>query len=212
MGALLTSVGDDKDKSAVYLAECRRMGIKVLPPDVNESHARFAAVGTDIRFGLAAVRNVGVNVVESIRRARREKGAFTDFYDYLRKVDAVACNKKTVESLIKAGAFDSLGHTRKGLLAVHADAIDAFLDVKKNEAIGQYDLFSGMFDAPSGDAAEEPGLVVTPPIPTDEWAKPDLLAFEREMLGLYVSDHPLFGLEHVLANAADLSMSVLNEE
>jgi DNA polymerase-3 subunit alpha len=208
MAALLTSVGDDKDKSAVYLAECRRMGIKVLPPDVNESNARFAAVGDDIRFGLAAVRNVGTNVVESIRRCRREKGAYTDFYDFLRKVDAVACNKKTIESLIKAGAFDSLGHTRKGLLAVHADAIDAFLDVKRNEAVGQYDLFGSMFD----DPAQEPSLVVTPPIPNTEWDKADRLAFEREMLGLYVSDHPLFGLEHVLAGAADKAISALSEE
>jgi DNA polymerase-3 subunit alpha len=208
MGALLTSVGDDKDKSAVYLAECRRMGIKVLPPDVNASNARFAAVGQDIRFGLAAVRNVGTNVVESIRRSRREKGAYTDFYDFLSKVDAVACNKKTIESLIKAGAFDSLGHTRKGLLAVHADAIDAFLDVKRNEAVGQYDLFGSMFE----DSGDKPALVVTPPIPTTEWEKSDRLAFEREMLGLYVSDHPLFGLEHVLAGAAEKPISALSEE
>jgi len=184
------------------------MGIKVLPPDVNESNARFAAVGKDIRFGMAAVRNVGVNVVESIMRARKEKGAFTDFYDFLRKVDAVVCNKKTIESLIKAGAFDSLGHTRKGLLAVHADAIDAFLDVKRNEAIGQYDLFGGVFED-----AEGPGpLTVTPPIPVGEWDKTDLLAFEREMLGLYVSDHPLFGVEHVLSAAADRAISALAEE
>ncbi|MEO3819902.1 DNA polymerase III subunit alpha [Plantactinospora sp. B24E8] len=211
MSALLTSVGDDKDKSAVYLAECRRMGIKVLPPDVNESNARFAAVGTDIRFGLAAVRNVGANVVESIRRSRKEKGAFTDFYDYLRKVDAVACNKKTIESLIKAGAFDSLGHTRKGLLAVHADAIDSFIALKRNEAVGQYDLFGDAFGG-GGEAAGGGGMVVTPPIPDGEWDKTDLLTFEREMLGLYVSDHPLFGVEHVLANAADMPLSALAEE
>src|SRR2546430_3624675 len=136
MATLLTSVGDDKDKSSVYLAECRRRGIKVLPPDVNESNARFAAVGEDIRFALAAVRNVAANAVEAIRRCRREKGAYTDFYDFLRKVDAVACHKKTVESLIKAGAVDSLGHTRKGLLAVHADALDAVLDVQRNQAVG----------------------------------------------------------------------------
>jgi DNA polymerase-3 subunit alpha len=208
MAALLTSVGDDKDKSAVYLAECRRMGIKVLPPDVNASGARFTAVGEDIRFGLAAVRNVGTNVVESITRSRREKGAYADFYDYLRKVDAVACNKKTVESLIKAGAFDSLGHTRKGLLAVHADAIDSFLDIKRNEAVGQYDLFGDAF----GGGETGGGMVVTPPIPTTEWDKTDLLTFEREMLGLYVSDHPLFGVEHVLAATADLPISALAEE
>jgi DNA polymerase III subunit alpha len=209
MAALLTSVGDDKDKSAVYLAECRRMGIKVLPPDVNASSARFASVGDDIRFGLAAVRNVGGNVVESVMRARREKGPFTDFYDFLRKVDAVVCNKKTVESLIKAGAFDSLGHARRGLLAVHADAIDSFMDIKRNEAVGQFDLFADLFaDDPSGGG----GMAVTPAIPPGEWSKADRLLFEREMLGLYVSDHPLFGLEHVLAAAADVSIAALNEE
>ncbi|HEX5740775.1 MAG TPA: DNA polymerase III subunit alpha [Pilimelia sp.] len=209
MAALLTSVGDDKDKSAVYLAECRRMGIKVLPPDVNESQARFTAVGSDIRFGLAAVRNVGGNVVESIRRCRREKGAYTDFYDYLRKIDAVACNKKSIESLIKAGAFDSLGHSRRGLLAVHADAVESFMDLKKNEAVGQYDLFG---DAFGGGEDGAPVMAVTPPVPPGEWEKSDLLAFEREMLGLYVSDHPLLGVEHVLAAAADMPVAALGEE
>jgi DNA polymerase-3 subunit alpha len=207
MSGLLTSVGDDKDKSAVYLAECRRMGIKVLPPDVNASVARFTAVGDDIRFGLSAVRNVGVNVVEAVIRARKEKGAYTDFYDFLRKVDAVACNKRTIESLIKAGAFDSLGHSRKGLLAVHADAIDSFLDVKRNEAVGQFDLFGD-----SGAGALGGGMIVTPPIPEGEWDKADLLGFEREMLGLYVSDHPLLGIEHVLTGAADMSIAALLEE
>jgi DNA polymerase III subunit alpha len=211
MAALLTSVGDDKDRSAVYLAECRRMGIRVLPPDVNASAARYISVGQDIRFGMAAVRNVGANVVESIMRARQEQGAFTDFYDFLRKVDALVCNKKTVESLIKAGAFDSLGHPRRGLLAVHADAIDSFLDIKRNEAVGQYDLFAGVFgDQPQ--AASLAGLVVTPPIPAGDWDKADRLAFEREMLGLYVSDHPLLGLEHVLSAVADVSIASLAEE
>ena len=209
MAALLTSVGDDKDKSAVYLAECRRMGIKVLPPDVNASTARFTPVGGDIRFGLSAVRNVGVNVVDAIIRGRKEKGPYTDFYDYLRKVEAVACNKRTIESLIKAGAFDSLGHSRKGLLAVHTDAIDSFLDVKRNEAVGQFDLFGAAFG--DGDAMGG-GMIVTPAIPQDEWDKTDLLAFEREMLGLYVSDHPLFGIEHVLSGAADFSIAALSEE
>jgi DNA polymerase-3 subunit alpha len=205
LAALLTSVADDKDKSAVYLAECRRMGIKVLPPDVNASGARFTAVGEDIRFGLAAVRNVGTNVVEAIIRARREQGEFTDFYDFLRKVDAVVCNKRTVESLIKAGAFDSLGHSRKGLLAVHADAIDSYLDVKRNEAMGQFDLFGGALE-------EIGGAIAAPPIPEEEWDKADLLAFEREMLGLYVSDHPLRGVEHVLAASADHAIPALLEE
>jgi DNA polymerase-3 subunit alpha len=205
MAALLTSVRDDKDKSAVYLAECRRMGIKVLPPDVNSSDAEYMARGTDIRFGLAAVRNVGANVVASIARTREEKGHFTDFYDFLRKVESVVCNKKTVESLIKAGAFDSLGHTRRGLMTVHADAIDAFVQTKRNEAIGQFDLFGGGDDG-------APEVTVTPPIPPGDWDKSDLLGFEREMLGLYVSDHPLFGIEHVLANASDTQVLGLAEE
>jgi DNA polymerase-3 subunit alpha len=181
------------------------MGIRVLPPDVNASGARFTAVGEDIRFGLAAVRNVGTGVVESIVRARREQGEFSDFYDFLRKVDAVVCNKRTIESLIKAGAFDSLGHPRKGLLAVHADAIDSYLDVKRNEAVGQFDLFGAAFE-------ELGGPIAAPPVPEGEWDKPDLLAFEREMLGLYVSDHPLRGVEHVLAAAADYAIPALLEE
>jgi DNA polymerase-3 subunit alpha len=181
------------------------MGIKVLPPDVNESDAEFTPTGTDIRFGLSAVRNVGANVVASIAATRRSKGRFADFYDFLRKVDQVVCNKKTIESLVKAGAFDSLGHTRRGLLAVHADAIDAFVDTKRNEAIGQFDLFGAGADGDDGGA----GATVTPPIPVGEWDKTALLAYEREMLGLYVSDHPLFGIEHVLSSASDCSIATL---
>jgi DNA polymerase-3 subunit alpha len=206
MAALLTSVKDDKDKSALYLAECRRMGIKVLPPDVNDSDSDFTPRGTDIRFGLSAIRNVGTNVVASVVRTRETKGRFADFSDFLRKVDAVACNKKTVESLCKAGAFDSLGHSRKGLVAVHAEAIDACMDTKRNEAIGQFDLFGGGDEDGAGD-----GGLFDVAVPTGEWEKPVLLTYEREMLGLYVSDHPLFGVEHVLAGAVDLPVSGLAE-
>ncbi|MCW2499302.1 MAG: polymerase alpha subunit, partial [Frankiales bacterium] len=204
MAALLTSVKDDKDKSALYLAECRRMGIKVLPPDVNDSDSDFTPRGTDIRFGLSAIRNVGTNVVASIVATRTTKGRFLDFPDYLKKVEAVAVNKKTVESLIKAGAFDSLGHTRKGLHQVHVEAIDACLDTKRAEAIGQYDLFGGD-DAP----ADIGGGLFDVRIPVGEWEKAVLLAYEREMLGLYVSDHPLFGVEHVIAAAVDCPVSAL---
>jgi DNA polymerase-3 subunit alpha len=203
MAALLTSIRDDKDKSALYLNECRRMGIKVLPPDVNESDSNYTPRGTDIRFGLSAIRNVGENVVRSIDATRSAKGRFADFTDFLIKVDAVACNKKTIESLIKAGAFDSLGHTRRGLLTIHAEAIDAVMDTKRAQAVGQYDLFGGGDD----DGGTPFGLDVA--IPLGEWDKTALLAYEREMLGLYVSDHPLFGVEHVLAAAADCSIAVL---
>jgi DNA polymerase-3 subunit alpha len=118
MAAVLTSVGDDKDKSALYLSESRRMGVKVLPPDVNASVATFTAVGADVRFGLAAIRNVGANVVDAIVATRKSKGEFTSFADFLRKVPAVVCNKRVIESLVKAGAFDSFGHPRKGLALI----------------------------------------------------------------------------------------------
>jgi len=203
MAALLTSVKDDKDKSAVYLNECRRMGIKVLPPDVNESIANFAAVGTDIRFGLAAIRNVGTNVVEAIVATRETQGAFTSFEDFLRKVPAVVCNKRTIESLAKAGAFDSLGHSRAGLVRVHEVYVESLVDEKRKQAQGQESLFAGFGD----EAPIE--LAVLPAIPMTEWDKRDKLRFEREMLGLYVSDHPLFGIEHILTSSADCSIASL---
>src|SRR5690349_5034275 len=211
MAALLTSVRDDKDKSALYLNECRHMGIKVLPPDVNESIANFAAVGTDIRFGLAAIRNVGLPVVQAIVKAREEKGAFASFKDFLSKVPAVVCNKRTIESLIKGGAFDSLGESRRGMVEVHERYIDALIEVKKQEAIGQDSLFASFGDDnASGDGQDGPGAFDgLPPVPTMEWEKATLLSFEREMLGLYVSDHPLFGIEHILATHADTSIAAL---
>ena len=204
MAALLTSVRDDKDKSAQYLNECRRMGIKVLPPDVNESFADYTPIHNDIRFGLAAIRNVGENVVASIAKNRDQKGRYTSFLDFLAKVDVVVCNKKTIESLIKAGAFDSLGHTRKGLMAIYLEAIDSVMETKRAESIGQFDLFGSI------ETAETQGISVE--IPKEEWEKSLLLTYEREMLGLYVSDHPLLGVEHVLRAATDRSISTITDE
>jgi DNA polymerase-3 subunit alpha len=205
MAALLTSVKDDKDKSAVYLNDCRRQGIKVLPPDVNSSDANFTTVGTDIRFGLTAVRNVGENVVASIVATRKARGAFADFSDFLKKVEPIACNKKVVESLIKAGAFDSLGHSRRGLMAVFDQAVDSFLAAKRVEATGQFDLFGG--DGATDDPVIDTVFAVT--VPDGEWDKMARLAFEREMLGLYVSDHPLLGVEHVLAAHSECTVGAL---
>ncbi|MFW5474750.1 DNA polymerase III subunit alpha [Knoellia sp. CPCC 206450] len=210
MAGLLTSVGDDKDKSALYLGECRRMGIKVLPPDVNDSVARFAAVGTDIRFGMAAIRNVGHNVVEAIIAAREEKGAFTSFRDFLSKCPAVVCNKRTIESLIKGGAFDGLGESRAGLLRVHEEYVDAFVAIKRQEAIGQDSLFGAFGDDDESGAGD--AMMGLTAVPTVEWDKSTLLTFEREMLGLYVSDHPLFGVEHVLQQHADTAIATLSAE
>ena len=209
MAALLTSVGDDKDKLAMYLNECRKMGITVLPPDVNESSVNFTPVGQDIRFGMAAIRNVGVNVVEAMVSAREKEGAFSSFKDYLLKVPAVVCNKRTIESLIKAGAFDSLGHPRRALAMVHEEAIDSVIVLKRNEAVGQFDLFAGL----GGDDAEPQDGLTTEIPDLPEWEKKDKLAFERDMLGLYVSDHPLQGLEGVLSQHADQSItSLIGEE
>lgn len=205
MAGLLTSVGDDKDKAAIYLSDCRRLGITVLPPDVNESVHNFASVGDDIRYGLGGVRNVGANVVQSIINGRNEKGKYTDFSDYLNKIDITACNKKVTESLIKAGAFDSLGHPRKGLFLVHADAVDSVLGTKKAEAIGQFDLFGG------GDADTGMESVFTIPVPEGEWEDKHKLALEREMLGLYVSGHPLDGVAHLLAAHVDTQIPAILE-
>ena len=209
MAALLTSVKDDKDKSAVYLNECRRMGIKVLPPDVNESDSDFTPRGTDIRFGLSAVRNVGGNVVDGLIGARTSQGRFGGFDDFLEKVPIGVVNKRVVESLVKAGAFDSLGESRKGLLVVHEARIDSIADIKRNEAFGQDSLFGG----PGDDHAAGGTVLFAPaPIPTGEWDKSTLLGYEREMLGLYVSDHPLNGVEHVLSAASDVPISALHTD
>ncbi|MEK9663901.1 MAG: DNA polymerase III subunit alpha [Candidatus Nanopelagicales bacterium] len=206
MAALLTSVKDDKDKSAVYLNECRRMGIKVLPPDVNDSDFDFTPRGSDIRFGLSAVRNVGANVVDSIIATRTAHGRYASFMDFIDSVDVSVCNKRVVDSLIKAGAFDSLGDSRRGLVSIHEQVIDAAVELKRAEAIGQFDLFGGM-----GEDSDDAGLRVIPEIPLGEWEKSIVLANEREMLGLYVSDHPLHGLEQVLATASDCSIAQLHQ-
>ncbi|CAB5102554.1 MAG: DNA polymerase III subunit alpha [Actinobacteria bacterium] len=204
MAALLTSVRDDKDKSALYLSECRRMGIKVLEPDINESDAEYTPRENDIRFGLAAIRNVGEGVVASIKAARDTKGRFTSFGDFLAKVDAQVCNKKTIESLIKAGAFGSMGATRKGLMAVYLEAIDSVIEAKRAEAIGQFDLFGGE------NISHVESLELE--IPKGEWDKSMLLSYEREMLGLYVSDHPLLGVEHILRSSTDMTISELVDD
>ncbi|WP_419999898.1 DNA polymerase III subunit alpha [Streptomyces boninensis] len=207
MAALLTSVGDDKDKAAVYLADARKNGVRVLQPDVNESVAEFTAVGDDVRFGLRSVRNVGDHVIEAIADARRRKGKFTSFADFLDKADLPALNKRAVESLVKAGSFDSLGHSRKGLAAVCEGAIDAVIPVKKAASYGQDDLFAGAGGASEDGSAPAFGLDLT--VDDAEWPRKQLLAAEREMLGLYVSAHPLDGAEHILARARDCAIAEL---
>lgn len=202
MAALLTSQKDNKDKLGLYLSECRRMGITVLPPDVNVSEANFTPSGDSIRFGLAAIRNVGINVVNGIVSARTERGDYESFTDFLDKVPVVVCNKRTMESLIKAGAFDSLSHQRRSLVAVHEEAVESAVKLKRNEAVGQFDLFGA-----SDDIGLSTLSVTIPDIP--EWPKRQMLAHEREMLGLYVSDHPLSGINRALQRYQDEQIAAI---
>ena len=204
MAALLTSVGDKKDKSAIYLSDCRHLGISVLQPDINQSEENFIAVGDDIRYGLAAVRNVGAEVVESIKKTRKEKGNFTSFSDYLDKIELLACNKRITESLIKAGAFDSLEHPRKGLMLIQEDAVDSVLSTKKAADKGQFDLFAGL----GGDGGAENAAFAIE-VPDDEWDRKHKLALEREMLGLYVSGHPLDGFEEAIDAQTDTQLTTI---
>ncbi|MBP3223380.1 MAG: DNA polymerase III subunit alpha [Actinomycetaceae bacterium] len=208
MSALLTSNKDKRDKLAIYLAEARRMNITVLVPDVNESSPVFAPVGDSIRFGLSAIHNVGTAVVEGIIQAREEQGAFTSFQDFLSKVPLATLNKKTIEALIMSGAFDSFGVSRSALLACSEQATENAANIKKNEAVGQYDLFSVLGE---GGPSQMKVEVDIPDIP--EWEKREKLNYERDMLGLYVSDHPLSDYETVLAKLSDRNiMSLVNDE
>lgn len=206
MAALLTAAKDNKDKVALYLSESRRMKITVLPPDVNESGINYTAVGSDIRVGISAVRNVGLNVVEAIIKAREEYGKFTSFHDFLDKCPLSVCNKRTVESLIKAGSFDFTGHSRRALLAIHEETINQISGAKRKEAEGMVDLF-GEFDS---DSTAEFFDNTVPEL--EEWDKKQKLEFERIMLGLYVSDHPLSGLERVLEQNSDTQVANLFDE
>ncbi|MCL2782635.1 MAG: DNA polymerase III subunit alpha [Propionibacteriaceae bacterium] len=203
MAALLESVKDDKDKLGTYLADCRRMGIKVLPPDVNQSSANFTPVGADIRFGLSAVRNVGDNVVAGILLGRKEHGSAKSFVEFLEHSALVVCNKRVIESLIKSGAFDSLGYARRALMDVFETIVDQIVPAKRNAEFGQGDLFADSF----GGLSTVDGQEAIPEMA--EWDKHTKLGFEREMLGLYVSDHPLHGLENVLASERSIGLADL---
>ena len=214
MSALLTSVKDNKDKTAVYLAECRAMGIDVLVPDVNRSVAEFApdrSAGEGRRaivFGLAAVRNVGEGLVERIVAERDGNGPFEDIFDFCARVDPVVLNKRTMESLAKGGAFDSLEHPRQGLCLVLEEVVDRTLESRREKDLGITSLFV-VFEEEQAD----PGWGGTKvPVPDTEFDKSQRLAFEKEMLGLYVSDHPLMGFEGALSRHTDSSLSDMREE
>ncbi|HUE59284.1 MAG TPA: DNA polymerase III subunit alpha [Acidimicrobiales bacterium] len=215
LAALLTSVKDDKDKTAVYLAECRAQGIEVLVPDVNLSGSEFTAVhageGADARwtipFGLSAIRNVGEALVDRMIAEREKQGPFSDFYDFCSRVDPMVLNKRTVESLIKAGAFDSLGHPRQGLCAVFEQIVDRTVARRREEDQGVMSLFGDLGN--SGQPIFDEARI---PIPDREFDKHVRLAFEKEMLGLYLSDHPLKGAEAALARHVDGTIEDFREQ
>jgi DNA polymerase-3 subunit alpha len=204
MSAVLTSVKDDKDRKPFYLNACRLMGLEVLPPDVNGSEQDFAPVGgerSEIRYGLSAVRNVGTGAVEQIIDARRSKGGFTTFADFCRKVDPSVLTKKVLESLIYAGAFDSLGYARRGLVENQDKISGPIASERKAEAAGQFSLFGGGEQA----ATEIDEGVITP----EEFDKRTRLRLEKEMLGQFVTDHPLLEVKDRLAALADMPIGEL---
>ncbi|MGH9081707.1 MAG: DNA polymerase III subunit alpha [Acidimicrobiales bacterium] len=211
MSALLTSVKDNKDRTAVYLAECRAMGIEVVVPDVNRSVAEFSPrLGPPgIVFGLAAVRNVGEGLVERIVADRQSGGPFADVYDFCRRVDPTVLNKRTMDSLAKAGAFDSVGHPRQGLCLVMDEIVDRTLERRREHDVGIATLFSSVETADGDGAGRWEGTQV--PLPDLEFDKAQKLAFEKEMLGLYVSDHPLLGLERALARHTDCPLAEVRD-
>ena len=207
LAALLTSVKNSLEKAAVYLAECRNQGIPVLVPDVNVSASDFTAVvhpdgGGQIPFGLSAVRNVGEGLVRLIVEEREANGPFEDFYDFCNRVDPTVLNKRTIESLIKAGGFDSLGHARGALLPVFERIIDRTVERRREEAMGVMSLFGEV-------TAEASGFDDLPKIEGPELDKKVRLAFEKEMLGLYVSEHPLMGSEAALRRRCDATVGEL---
>ncbi|HEX6331111.1 MAG TPA: DNA polymerase III subunit alpha [Actinomycetota bacterium] len=202
MSAVLTSVKDDKDRKPFYLNACRLMGLEVLPPDVNESEQDFAPVASGepkIRYGLSAVRNVGGGAVQQIIDARRAKGVFIGFADFCRKVDPNVLTKRVLESLVTAGAFDSLHYRRRALLENQDKVSAPIVAERKAEAAGQFSLFGG------GDqAATDVDEAV---LAGDEFDRRTLLRLEKEVLGQFVTDHPLLAVKEALAAQTEMELS-----
>ena len=207
LAALLTSVKTNLDKAAVYLNECRLLDISVLVPDVNASASDFSCEGDAIRFGLSAVRNVGEGVAEEIIKEREENGPFVDFHDFCMRAQSSALNKRTVESLIKGGGFDSLGHSRRGLSLVFEKIIDDAAQKRRDAESGMM----SMFDMGASANEDAPVFDDRLPIPDLEFDKSERLRLEKEMLGLYVSDHPLMGAERALRRHVECSIAELND-
>lgn len=199
IAAMLNSVMGNNEKVAYYIRFANERGIEILPPDINESYTKFTVQGEQIRFGIAAVKNVGVNVIENIAKVRSEKGKFKDLLDFCNKVDLGVINKRAVESLIKAGALDSFGVYRSRLLAVHEKVMDGINGDRKKNIQGQINLFSDF-----GEQKIDPIDIKYPEI--KEFDKKRLLFMEKEMTGLYLSGHPLEEHKEVLKNKTSINI------
>jgi DNA polymerase-3 subunit alpha len=210
MAALISSVMDTKDKVPFFVAQAEQMGIEILPPDVNLSDHQFVVVEGNIRFGLDAVKGVGYAAVEAIKRAR-EDGDFTDIFDFCERVDGRSVNKKAIEALIKCGAFGSTGASRMGMLAVLETAQAAGQKAQQDAAVGQGSIFDLGFDLGGVDGAGAQGRPTHVPIPTGEFEQNELLAMEKESIGLYISAHPLKTLSLAMSTKTDVSLGAVAE-
>jgi DNA polymerase-3 subunit alpha len=195
MASLISSVMSTKDRVPFYVNACDEMGIEVLPPDVNESQLDFAVVEGKIRFGLSAVKNVGEPAARAIIRAREESGGFGSIWQFCERVDPQASNKRALESLVKCGALDSTGATRKGMLDALESALSRGARAQTDRLLGQSSLFG-----------EEEKLEDVP-ISTEEFEKGELLRLEKEVLGLYVSEHPLHSVRDQLRRKTDCALA-----
>jgi len=212
MAALISSVMDTKDKVPFFVSQAEQMGIQILPPDVNLSDHEFVVVDGNIRFGLDAVKGVGYQAVEAIKQAREAGGPFASIYDFCARVDNRAVNKKAIEALIKCGAFGSTGASRKGMLAVLEQAQAAGAQTQQDALIGQGSIFDL---APIGESSAEAaaGALASPahaPIPAEEFERSQLLALEKESLGLFISAHPLKEVAPALRAVCDCSLAALS--
>jgi DNA polymerase-3 subunit alpha len=209
MAALISSVMDTKDKVPFFVAQAEQMGIEILPPDVNESDHAFVVVDGRVRFGLDAVKGVGFAAVEAIKAARAEGGPFTSIWDFCARVDCRAVNKKAIEALVKCGAFGSTGASRKGMLIVLEAAQGAGNKSQLDAQIGQ----GSIFDLGGAGGASSPALArpTHPPIPSDEFDQAELLAVEKESIGLFVSAHPLKPIREALRVRSDCGLAAVPE-
>ena len=203
MAALLTSEMGNTDKVVAYINECREMGIRVLPPDVNESYAQFTVVDRDIRFGLAAVKNVGEGAIQSIIGSREKEGKFKSLYQFCEEVDLRLVNKRVIESLIKCGAFDSFSIRRSQLMAISDNAVAGAQDVQRARERGQKTFFED-FEAEKDFNLNSRAV---PDMP--EWPENKLLSFEKDTIGFYVTGHPLAKYENLIRSFATATTAQL---